>query len=309
MLLKSPQLGACSQPPSTSCPSPPLISAMQTAQQHARGSGARPALSLLTASRATPSRHAPGAVAEQEVLLDPLQRLAGIGELVAALRSLRFCSASSAFSCFFSHLATWQPRPGPPPAPLPNRAAVLHGHSFVQRGGTCQPAPPRRPPAPQGRFSAPPPRWDAARCVRLRRFARGCCLWRSNSRFALSQVSSQHDTQAQSAPSASDSSEAMFAGPRHSGVLWYTMLQKEHSSAVSVLGHCWQPLGHQPCARPLHPSPRKGSQRSRRHRLRLTSAARLKGARRNFPPRTRPRVASGRHRSILDQITKFPSTF
>ena len=155
LLLKSPQLGACSQPPSTSCPSPPLISAMQTAQQHARGSGARPALSLLTASRATPSRHAPGAVAEQEVLLDPLQRLAGIGELVAALRSLRFCSAS-AFSCFFSHLATWQPRPGPPPAPLPNRAAVLHGHSFVQRGGTCQPAPPRRPPAPQGRFSAPP---------------------------------------------------------------------------------------------------------------------------------------------------------
>ena len=154
LLLKSPQLGACSQPPSTSCPSPPLISAMQTAQQHARGSGARLALSLLTASRATPSRHAPGAVAEQEVLLDPLQRLAGIGELVAALRSLRFCSAS-AFSCFFSHLATWQPRPGPPPAPLPNRAAVLHGHSFVQRGGTCQPAPPRRPPAPQGRFSAP----------------------------------------------------------------------------------------------------------------------------------------------------------
>ena len=83
---------------------------MQTAQQHARGSGARLALSLLTASRATPSRHAPGAVAEQEVLLDPLQRLAGIGELVAALRSLRFCSASSAFLAFFgAHLATWQP--------------------------------------------------------------------------------------------------------------------------------------------------------------------------------------------------------
>ena len=74
---------------------------MQTAQQHARGSGARLALSLLTASRATPSRHAPGAVAEQEVLLDPLQRLAGIGELVAALRSLRFCSASAFAFCFF----------------------------------------------------------------------------------------------------------------------------------------------------------------------------------------------------------------
>ena len=39
----------------------------------------------------------------------------------------------------------------------------------------------------------------------------------------------------------------MFAGPRHSGVLWYTMLQKEHSSAVSVLEHCWQS--------PFHPLP------------------------------------------------------
>ena len=61
--------------------------------------------------------------------------------------------------------------------------------------------------------------------------------------------------------------------------------------------------------RPLRPSPRKGSQRSRRHRLRLTSAARFKGAGRHSPPPTRPRTASGRPRAILDQRTKFPSTF
>ena len=149
LLLESPQLGACSQPPSTSCPSPPLISAMQTAQQHARGSGARPALSLLTASRATPSRHAPGAVAEQEVLLDPLQRLAGIGELVAALRSLRFCSAS-AFSCFFfppGHLAA---PPRSPASPAPEQGGCFTW-PFVCAAGRHMPASPApQAPGPPG---------------------------------------------------------------------------------------------------------------------------------------------------------------
>ena len=156
LLLKSPQLGACSQPPSTSCPSPPLISAMQTAQQHARGSGARPALSLLTASRATPSRHAPGAVAEQEVLLDPLQRLAGIGELVAALRSLRFCSASSAFSCFFP---TWPPGS---PAPVPRQPRSRTGRLFYMAIRLCSGAAHASQPRPAGprpprAALAPPP--------------------------------------------------------------------------------------------------------------------------------------------------------
>ena len=151
LLLESPQLGACSQPPSTSCPSAPLISAMQTAQQHARGSGARLALSLLTASRATPSRHAPGAVAEQEVLLDPLQRLAGIGELVAALRSLRFCSASSAFSCFFlrppGHLAA---PPRSPASPAPEQGGCFTW-PFVCAAGRHMPASPApQAPGPPG---------------------------------------------------------------------------------------------------------------------------------------------------------------
>jgi hypothetical protein len=221
---------------------------MQTAQQHARGSGARLALSLLTASRATPSRHAPGAVAEQEVLLDPLQRLAGIGELVAALRSLRFCSASSAFSCFFwrppGHLAA---PPRPPASPAPEQGGWF-AWPFVCSGAAHASQPrPAGPRPPRAALAPPPPRWDAARCVRLRRFARGCFPYRG---------------------------------------LW----------AVShVL---------------VHPAPpRKGSQRSRRHRLRLTSAARFKGAGRHSPPPTRPRTASGRPRAILDQRTKFPSTF
>jgi hypothetical protein len=153
-------------------------------------------------------------------------------------------------SFFLLFLApTWPPGSPAPPARQPrSRTGRLVCVAIrLQRGGTCQPAPPRRPPAPQGRFSAPPPRWDAARCVRLRRFARGCFPYRG---------------------------------------LW----------AVShVL---------------VHPAPpRKGSQRSRRHRLRLTSAARFKGAGRHSPPPTRPRTASGRPRAILDQRTKFPSTF
>ena len=133
---------------------------MQTAQQHARGSGARLALSLLTASRATPSRHAPGAVAEQEVLLDPLQRLAGIGELVAALRSLRFCSASSAFSCFFP---TWPPGS---PAPVPRQPRSRTGRLFYMAIRLCSGAAHASQPRPAGprpprAALAPPPCGDA----------------------------------------------------------------------------------------------------------------------------------------------------
>ena len=53
------------------------------------------------------------------------------------------------FFLLFSHLATWQPRPGPPPAPLPNRAAGLRGHSFAAgRHMPASPAP--QAPGPPG---------------------------------------------------------------------------------------------------------------------------------------------------------------
>jgi len=135
---------------------------MQTAQQHARGSGARLALSLLTASRATPSRHAPGAVAEQEVLLDPLQRLAGIGELVAALRSLRFCSASSAFSCFFCPPGHLSAPPRPPSSPAPEQGGwfawpfVCSGAAHASQPRPAGPRPPRAALAPPPRAGTPP---------------------------------------------------------------------------------------------------------------------------------------------------------
>ena len=214
---------------------------------------------------------------------------------------------------FLAFFPTWPPGS---PAPVPRQPRSRTGRLFYMAIRLCSGAAHASQPRPAGprpprAALAPPPALGrrplctlAALRPRLLPLAQQLTLC-----AVAGLIPARHAGPVSAIASASDSSEAMFAGPRHSGVLWYTMLQKEHSSAVSVLGHCWQPLGHQPCARPLRPSPRKGSQRSRRHRLRLTSAARLKGARRNFPPRTRPRVASGRHRSILDQITKFPSTF
>ena len=107
LLLESPQLGACSQPPSTSCPSPPLISAMQTAQQHAWIWSV--ACSLLTDGISCGS-FSPRAVAEQEVLLDPLQRLAGIGELGADFARSVFALPPQLLFCFFGGLLlTWPP--------------------------------------------------------------------------------------------------------------------------------------------------------------------------------------------------------
>ena len=83
------------------------------------------------------SRISPRAVGEQQVLLDPLQRLAGIWHFA---RSVFAASQLFAFFCLPS-----------PFSARPHRAAVLHGPLFVQRGGACQPAPPAAlapPPTP-----------------------------------------------------------------------------------------------------------------------------------------------------------------
>ena len=157
-----------------------------------------------------------------------------------------FLLCLSFFLLFFppGHLAA---PPRSPASPAPEQGGWF-AWPFVCSGAAHASQPrPAGPRPPRAALAPPPPRWDAARCVRLRRFARGCFPYRG---------------------------------------LW----------AVShVL---------------VHPAPpRKGSQRSRRHRLRLTSAARFKGAGRHSPPPTRPRTASGRPRAILDQRTKFPSTF
>ena len=188
----------------------------------------------------------------------------------------------------------------------------MHGPSFVQWGGACQPARPAAlapPPTPTLGFVA-----ETGLAERL----------------LESEVEVLRDRGSEQATE--EGSKRLAAGMPSikSNCLACTKSCAVVLLTCLMLGRCRPFFEARPTA-PPRPSPNNpaavgpsaapssvpetdesGAGGSRRRRLRLTSAARCsKGAsaRRHSPPPTRPGTASGRPRSSLGQKTKFSSTF